>query len=79
MTEHETVTALAYQRLCSSLVVQSELVTRLARLEAAKDKYYLAGLEAAQSDYEDIRNREIVHTFFDALQFPKTRDAVKAD
>lgn len=71
MTEHETITALAYQRLCSSLVVQSELVARLARLEAAKDKYYLAGLESAQYDYEAMRNREIVHAFFDALQFPQ--------
>jgi hypothetical protein len=71
MAEHETITTLAYQRLCSSLVVQSELVARLARLEAAKDKYYLAGLDAAQYDYEAIRNREIVHSFFDALQFPQ--------
>lgn len=71
MSEHETITALAYQRLCSALVVQSELVARLARLEASQDKYYLEGLDAAQHDYEAIRNREIVHAFFDALQFPQ--------
>lgn len=37
--EHETTTALAYQRLSSLLVVRSGLVARRARLEASKDKY----------------------------------------
>ncbi|MGF6348127.1 hypothetical protein [Variovorax sp. W2I14] len=71
MTEQETITALAYQRLCASLVVQAELFARLARLEASNDKYYLAGLEAASYDYNAGRNRDILHAFFDALQFPQ--------
>lgn len=71
VAEHEHIAALAYQRLCSSLVVHSELVARLARLEADQDPYYLAGLEAATYDRDAASKGQVVHAFFDALQFPQ--------
>ena len=71
--EIEHTIFLAYQRLCSTSVLKAEIMEKITNLDMSNNKYFQAGRAAATQDYDAIRNKRIVHGFFDALQFPQDR------